>query len=74
MFPAAKEKHKHVPKPYEQITHPGNHVHINVKAIPRRCIIDPELNYSSIPLLTNTPVSTSSAHIRSCLPVLRRIT
>lgn len=31
------------PKPYEQMTYPGQRVQIDVKVVPRRCIADPEL-------------------------------
>ena len=43
MFPAAKEKKKYVPKPYQQMTHPGERVQIDVKVVPRSCIADPQL-------------------------------
>ena len=32
------------PKPYEQMTHPGERVQIDVKVVPRSCIADPELH------------------------------
>ena len=31
------------PKPYEQMTYPGQRVQVDVKVVPRRCIADPEL-------------------------------
>lgn len=34
---------KYIPKPYEQMTHPGERIQIDVKVVPRRCIADPEL-------------------------------
>jgi Integrase core domain. len=43
MFPAPEPKKKYQPKPYEQMTHPGERVQIDVKVVPRRCIADPEL-------------------------------
>jgi len=43
MFPAAKEKQKYIPKPYEQMQYPGQRVQINVKVVPRRCIANSEL-------------------------------
>jgi len=39
----AKEKHKYIPKPYEQMQYPGQRVQIDVKVVPRRCIANPEL-------------------------------
>ena len=42
-FPAAKPKKGYKPKPYEQMTHPGERVQIDVKVVPRRCIADPDL-------------------------------
>lgn len=38
--PAKKQYH---PKPYEQMTHPGERIQIDVKVVPRRCIADPTL-------------------------------
>jgi transposase InsO family protein len=43
MLPAAKKKKKYVAKPYQQMTHPGERVQIDVKVVPRRCIADPSL-------------------------------
>ena len=43
MFPAAKKKTGYKPKPYEQMTHPGERIQIDVKVVPRKCIADPEL-------------------------------
>ena len=43
LFPAAKKKKVYQPKPYEQMTHPGQRVQVDVKVVPRTCIADPEL-------------------------------
>ena len=43
MFPAAKPQNPYKPKPYEQMTHPGERVQIDVKVVPRKCIADSEL-------------------------------
>ena len=43
MFPQEKKKKPYVPKPYEQMTYPGERVQVDVKVVPRRCIADPEL-------------------------------
>ena len=43
MLSAVKEKKKYIPKPYQQMTHPGERVQIDVKVVPRRCIADPSL-------------------------------
>ena len=43
MFPAPKPQNPYKPKPYEQMTHPGERVQIDVKVVPRKCIADPEL-------------------------------
>ena len=40
---AVKEKDPYTPKPYQQMTHPGERVQIDVKVVPRKCIADPEL-------------------------------
>ena len=43
MFPAEKPKKVYKPKPYEQMTYPGQRVQVDVKVVPRACIADPEL-------------------------------
>lgn len=43
LFPAAEKKKAYKPKPYEQMTYPGQRVQVDVKVFPRRCIADPEL-------------------------------
>ena len=42
MFPQEKKK-AYTPKPYQQMTHPGERIQVDVKVVPRRCIADPEL-------------------------------
>ena len=43
MFPQEKKKKAYMPKPYQQMTYPGERVQVDVKVVPRRCITDPEL-------------------------------
>ncbi len=43
MFQQSKLKNTYTPKPYEQMTYPGQRVQVDVKVVPRRCIADPEL-------------------------------
>ena len=43
MLPQKKEKKKRIIKPYEQMTHAGERVQIDVKVVPRKCIADKEL-------------------------------
>ena len=43
MFPAPKPRKRYQPKPYEQMTFPGQRVQVDVKVVPRKCIADPEL-------------------------------
>ena len=40
---AVKEKDPYTPKPYQQMTHPGERVQIDVKVVPRKCFADPQL-------------------------------
>ena len=40
---AVKEKDPYKPKPYQQMTHPGERIQIDVKVVPRKCIADPRL-------------------------------
>ena len=43
LFPAKKQKKKEKVKPYEQMTHPGERVQVDVKVVSQKCIADPEL-------------------------------
>ncbi|MEG1773208.1 MAG: DDE-type integrase/transposase/recombinase, partial [Clostridia bacterium] len=43
LMPQGKPKKPYTPKPYEQMTHPGERVQIDVKVVPRACITDPQL-------------------------------
>ena len=43
LFPAAEKKKTYRPKPYEQMTYPGQRVQVDVKVVPRRCIPNYEL-------------------------------
>ena len=43
LFPQAEKKNAYKPKPYEQMTYPGQRVPVDVKVVPRCCIADPEL-------------------------------
>ena len=43
MFKQEKVKKRYAPKPYEQMTYPGQRVQVDVKVVPRSCIADPEL-------------------------------
>ena len=41
LMEAEKPKKKYIPKPYEQMTHPGERVQIDVKVVPRSCLANP---------------------------------
>ena len=43
MVPDPKPKKTYKPEPYEQMTHPGERVQVDVKVVPRGCIADPDL-------------------------------
>ena len=43
LFPQAEKKPVYKPKPYEQMTYPGQRVPVDVKVVPRRCIAGQEL-------------------------------
>ena len=43
LFPQAKKRSTYKPKPYQQMTYPGQRIQVDVKVVPRRCITDPEL-------------------------------
>ena len=36
MMPQKKKEKKYIPKPYEQMTHPGERIQIDVKVVPRK--------------------------------------
>ena len=42
LLPPAAAKKAYVPKPYEQMTYPGERVQIDVKFVPMRCLANPE--------------------------------
>lgn len=44
MLPQKEKKSVYKPKPYEQMTYPGQRIQVDVKVVPRRCITDPELH------------------------------
>ena len=41
LMKAEQTKKKYIPKPYEQMTRPGERIQIDVKVVPRSCIADP---------------------------------
>ena len=43
LFPQPEPKAAYKPKPYQQMTYPGERVQIDVKVVPRSCIADPQL-------------------------------
>ena len=43
LFPQREKKPAYKPKPYQQMTYPGQRVQVDVKVVPRRCIANPEL-------------------------------
>ena len=56
LFSAAEKEKAYKPKPYEQMAYPGQRVQMDVKVVPHRCIVDPELHlfqYTAIDEFTN---------------------
>ena len=47
MFPQNYKKKPYIPKHYQQMSHPGERIQVDVKVVPRRCITDPELRLLS---------------------------
>ena len=43
MLPKKPKKATYKPKPYEQMTYPGERIQVDVKVVPRKCIADPEM-------------------------------
>ena len=43
LFSSKEKKLAYKPKPYQQMTYPGQRIQVDVKVVPRRCIADPEL-------------------------------
>ena len=43
MLPEKKKESKPAPKPYEQMTHPGERIQVDVKVVPRHCLADPTM-------------------------------
>ena len=50
LFSAGKEKKKYQPKPYQQMTYPGQRVQVDVKVVPRKCIANTQLRLFNIQL------------------------
>lgn len=73
LFPGEKPKNTYKPKPYEQMTHPGERVQVDVKVVPRKCIADPELRLFQYTPSTSSRACASSPPIRSSPPILRLI-
>ena len=44
LFPQAEKEPPYKPKPYEQMTYPGQRVQVDVKVVSCRCIANPELH------------------------------
>ena len=74
-----KEKNTYKPKPYQQMTHPGERIQIDVKVVPRKCIADPELRlfqytaideYSRYRILGAYPDQTSYSSYQFLLRVV----
>ena len=55
MFPQNEKKKAHTPKPYQQMTRPGERIQVDVKVVPRRCIMDPELRLFQYTAIDETP-------------------
>ena len=72
MFPAEKPKKVYKPKPYEQMTYPGQRVQVDVKVVPRACIADPELRLIPIHRHRRIHAPPFLPPIRSSLPTPRR--
>ena len=43
LFPQEKPNKTYTQKPYEQMSRPGERIQVDVKVVPRKCIVDPEL-------------------------------
>ena len=43
LFPPKEKRPACKPKPYQQMTYPGQRIQVDVKVVPRHCIADPEL-------------------------------
>ena len=70
LFPQPKPTSGYKPKPYEQMTHPGERVQIDVKVVPRSCIADPHLRLFQILQLTSSHGCGFSLPIQSNPPIL----
>ena len=63
LLPSAEKRNTYKPKPYEQMTYPGQQVQVDVKVVPRRCNTDPELRlfqYTTIDKFTHLRFLTAS--------------
>lgn len=70
LFPSDGKKETYKPKPYEQMTYPGQRVQVDVKVVPRRCIADPELRLFQYTAMMSLPACVSWLPTQSNLPTL----
>ena len=66
---------KYVPKPYEQMSYPGQRIQIDVKFVPSCCLVNEAkgkkfYQYTSIPPLMNTPAGVMWKPLRNTAPIL----
>ena len=68
LFPQAEKKPAYKPKPYEQMTYPGQRVQVDVKVVPRKCIADPELRLFQYTAIDELPACAFSPPIPNSPP------
>ena len=69
LFSAKEKKPAYKPKPYQQMTYPGQRIQVDVKVVPRRCIADPELRlyqYTAIDEFTRLRFLPGAVHLFLC--------
>ena len=68
MFPQEKKKKAYTPKPYQQMTRPGERIQVDVRSFPAAALLTRSCACSNIPPLTSSPDSVFWPPIRSSLP------
>ena len=73
LFPQEKPNKTYTPKPYEQMTRPGERIQVDVKVVPRKCSAAQSCGCSSTRPSTSSPGCVFWPPIRSSPPTPRRI-
>ena len=73
LFPQKEKKPAYKPKPYQQMTYPGQRIQVDVKVVPAAALQTLNCAYTNTLLLTSSHACASWPLIRSSPPMPLRI-